>query len=161
MEKKKLERDTTLEEIKKLADESDKNSGFQLGLESDFEEELIQLDLINDKQNPSESFRLFYAIEGILRTHLPPKSESEFSTFVREEKNIFLTGGMKKDASGRRGADPRQAYITTHLEVALNELLRWMQEGGNKFDLFLIFRDLNIKYGYYKENEIGKVDQSK
>jgi len=157
----KVKEDSSLEEIRKLAEESDRNSGLSLGLEMEFEKELVQLNLIDDNQNPQESYRLYYAIEGILRTHLPPTSVSEFAKYVREEKNIFLTGGKKKDFSGRRGADSRQAYISTHLEIALNELLRWMQESGNKFDLFLLFRTLNIKYGYFMEDEIGKANQNK
>ena len=161
MDKKQVKIDDSLDEIKRLAEESDRNSGLDLGLEDDPETELIQLNLINDSQNPVEAYRLYYAIEGILRTQLPPRSKSEFTRLVREEKIIFLTGGKKMDQAGRRGADSRQAYIATHLEVALNRLLKWIQEGGTKFGLFLIFRELNIEYGYFKKEQLADVDQKK
>ena len=79
---------------------------------------------------------------------------------MREEKIIFLTGGKKKDQRGVRGADSRQAYISTHLKPALNALLEWIQEGGNSFDLFLRFRRLNIQYGYFREDELSEYNQS-
>jgi hypothetical protein len=67
---------------------------------------------------------------------------------------------MKKDASGRRGAVSRQAYISTHLEIAFNALLKWLQEGGNTFDLFMIFRKLNIERGYFTEDQLSDFNQS-
>jgi len=157
----KKELDKELEEIKKLAQEADNNKGFELGFEDDFEEDVSQIDFIDDKQNPQESYRLYYAIEGILKTHLPkgPKYK-QLRNFVREEKIIFLTGGKKKDERGIRGADSRQAYISTHLKVVLNSLLEWIKEGGNSFDLFLRFRQLNIQYGYFREDELSDYNQA-
>ena len=150
-----------LEEIKKLAEEADKNKDFQLGFETEFEDDLLQIDIIDDIQNPEKSYKVYYAIEGILKTHLPKGDKyDEVRKFVREEKIIFLTGGKKKDENGKRGADSRQAYISTHLEVALNALLKWVQEGGNTFDLFMTFRQLNIDRGYFRKDELSEFNQS-
>ncbi|MFD2823237.1 hypothetical protein ACFS5M_06125 [Lacinutrix iliipiscaria] len=150
-----------LEEIKKLAAEADKNKNFQLGFETEFEDNILQLDIVDDIQNPDKSYKVYYAIEGILRTHLPKGDKyKEVRDFVREEKIIFLTGGMKKDETGKRGADSRQAYISTHLEVALNALLKWVQEGGNTFDLFMTFRQLNIDRGYFRKDQLSEFNQS-
>jgi len=152
--------DFNLEEIKKLSEEADKNKSFELGFEDEFESEPIFIDLVNDIQNPDKSYKVYYAIEGILKTHLPSDDiYKELRRFIREEKIIFLTGGKKKNKVGIRGADSRQAYISTHLEVALKSLLEWIQEGGNTFDLFLKFRKLNIEYGYFIEDELSEYNQ--
>ncbi|MGJ8665186.1 MAG: hypothetical protein ACSHW7_02380 [Patiriisocius sp.] len=149
-----------IDEIKKLAEEADRNKGFQLGLEDDFKEDIFQIDLVDDVQDPEKAYKVYYAIEGILKTHLPKgKENSEVRRFVREEKIIFLTGGHKKDETGKRGADSRQAYISTHLEIAFNVVLKWLQEGGNTFDLFMKFRNLNIDRGYFEEQELSEYNQ--
>ncbi|TMU50692.1 hypothetical protein [Flagellimonas algicola] len=59
--------DKDLEEIKKLSQEADSNKGF----EEDFEQDISKIDFIDHKQNPQEPYRLYHAIEGILRSHLP------------------------------------------------------------------------------------------
>ena len=146
--------------LKNLQKKRTKIKNFQLGFESEFESEPIFIDLIDDIQNPQKSHKVYYAIEGILRTHLPSEEiYKELRRFIREEKIIFLTGGKKKNKAGIRGADSRQAFISTHLEVALNNLMEWMQEGGNTFDLFLRFRKLNIDYGYFTEEDFSDYDQ--
>lgn len=162
MEKNKIKKvDFNIDEIKKLSEEADKNKSFELGFENEFESEPIFIDLVNDIQNPEKSYKVYYAIEGILRTHLPSEDiYKELRRFIREEKNIFLTGGKKKNKAGIRGADSRQAYISTHLEIALQNLLEWMQDGGSTFDLFLRFRKLNIQYEYYTEGELAEYNQS-
>lgn len=160
MDKKTKKEDLSLEDIKKLALEADNNKSFQLGFENDLDDELIQVNIIDDVQNPDKAYKVYYAIEGILRTHLPKGDKfKDVRAFVREEKIIFLTGGKKKDETGKRGADSRQAYIATHLEVALNTLLKWVQEGGNTFDLFMMFRKLNIERGYFKEDQLSDFNQ--
>jgi len=157
MKKKQKE---NFEEIKKLAEEADKNKGFELGFEDDLVEDISQIDFIDDKQNPKESYRLYYTIESILRDHLP-KGDQYISLreFVREEKIIFLSG-KKKDQRGIRGADSRQSYIASHLKVALKTLFEWINEGGNSFDLFLKFRNLNIEYGYFEEEQLSDFNQA-
>ncbi|MFH6956821.1 hypothetical protein ACHRV1_05390 [Flavobacterium aquidurense] len=161
MEEKKVKKvDFDLEEIKKLSEEADRNKGLQLGFEQEFENEIMSFDVIDDIQNPEKAYKVYYAIEGILRTHLPSDEKyKELRRFIREEKIIFLTGGKKKNEAGIRGADSRQAYISTHLEVVLKNLLEWIQEGTSTFELFLKLRKLNIDYGYFKEEEISEYDQ--
>lgn len=161
MEEKKVKKiDFDLEEIKKLSEEADLNKGLQLGFEQEFENEIMSFDVIDDIQNPEKAYKVYYAIEGILRTHLPSNEKyKELRRFIREEKIIFLTGGKKKNEAGIRGADSRQAYISTHLEVVLKNLLEWIQEGTSTFELFLKLRRLNIDYGYFKEEEISEYDQ--
>ena len=158
-EKKKISKES-LEEIKRLAEEADNNKNFELGFEEDFSEGIIdKIAFTDDIQNPKESYRLYYAIEGILKNHLPKGEEYEdLRKVVREEKTIFLTG-KRKDNTGRRNADSRQAFISSHLKVALNELFDWIREGGNSFDLFLRFRKLNVEYGYFHEDEISDFNQ--
>lgn len=157
MEKKnKLE---NFDEIKRLAEEADKNKGFELGFEDDLVEDTFGIDFTDDQQNPKESYRIYYAIEGMLRNHLPKgDAYEELRKVVREEKTIFLTG-KRKDESGRRNADSRQAYISSHLKVALNTMFEWISEGGNSFDLFMKFRNLNVEYGYFKEEELSNFNQ--
>jgi len=161
MENKKTKKvEFDFDEIKKLAEEADNNKGLLLGFEKEFDYEPIFIDSIDDIQNPDKAYKVYYAIEGILRTHLPSDDKyAELRKFVREEKIIFLTGGKKKNKAGIRGADSRQSYISTHLEVALQTLLEWIQEGTSTFELFLKFRNLNIKYGYFSEDEISEYDQ--
>lgn len=160
-QKKEKILDFDLDEIKRLSEEADKNKNFQLGFEQEFESEPIFIDITEDIQNPDKAYKVYYAIEGILKTHLPSEDKyKELRRFVREEKIIFLTGGKKKDETGKRGADSRQAYISTHLEVALKILLEWIQESGNTFDLFLKFRKLNIDYGYFKEEQLSDYNQT-
>lgn len=161
MNNKKIE-DESLKKIESLAKRADENKGFKLGLETEFsKDEILKLDFIDDKQNPDKSYKIYYAIEGVLKSNLPTGPENEkIRRFVREEKIIFLTGGKKKDKTGLRGADSRQAYISSHLEVALNTLLEWLQEGTGTYELFLKFRNLNIQYGYFKEDELDKINQS-
>lgn len=160
MGNKKKSEDKNLEEIKKLAELADENKGFELGFEDEFQDDVKKIDFVDDKQNPAESHRLYYAIEGALRMHLPKGDTfKELRRVVREEKIIFLTGGKRKDETGRRGADSRQAYISTHLSVALNSVLEWIQEGGNSFELFLKFRKLNVDYGYFNEDESEDYNQ--
>ncbi len=159
-EKKVKEENFDLDEIRRLSEEADRNNNFQLGFESEFENEPINIDLVGDIQNPDKAYKAYYTIESILRSHLPTGEQyKKVRHFVREEKIIFLTGGKKKNDFGLRGADSRQAYISTHLEVALKNLLEWIQEGGNTFDLFLKFRKLNIDYEYFGEEELSEYNQ--
>lgn len=154
--------DNSLNRIKELAKKADENKAFELGLEEPLDFKSIKIDFGNDIQNPDKSYKIFYAIQGILKSHLPQgENNKEIRDLVREEKTIFLTGGKKKDAKGIRGADSRQAYISTHLEVALNTLFDWLNSDRNFLDLFLKFRDLNIKYGYFEQDDRGNADQSK
>lgn len=44
-------------------------------------------------------------------------------------------------------------------KVALNTLFEWLSEGGNSFDLFLKFRQLNIESGYFKAEELSEFNQ--
>ncbi|GGG15240.1 hypothetical protein GCM10011344_14810 [Dokdonia pacifica] len=159
MKDKNKKSEINFDEIRRLAKEADNNKGFDLGFEEDLVENNYDIDFTDDQQNPEESHRLFYAIEGILRNHLPKgDAYEELRTVVREEKTIFLTG-KKKDITGRRNADSRQAYISSHLKVALNTLFEWVSEGGNSFDLFMKFRALNIERGYFKEEELSDYNQ--
>lgn len=151
----------SLLKIRVLAKKADENKAFELGFEKPEEFKNIEIDYGNDVQNPDKSYKIFYAIQGILKTHLPEgDSNKEIRDIIREEKSIFLTGGKKKNAQGIRGADSRQAYISTHLEVALNVLFEWLNSDRNTLDLFLKFRDLNIEYGYFSSEERGTMDQS-
>ena len=38
-------------------------------------------------------------------------------------------------------------------------MFEWISEGGNSFDLFMKFRNLNVEYGYFKEEELSNFNQ--
>ena len=90
-QKKKISKES-FDEIKKLAEEADNFKNLELGFEDEFNEvSLDKIEFTDDVQNPKESYRLYYAIEGILRNHLPKGEEfNDLRKVVREEKSIFL-----------------------------------------------------------------------
>ncbi|MFT5913672.1 MAG: hypothetical protein ACJAWV_001103 [Flammeovirgaceae bacterium] len=150
-EQDKLKREEELRNIFKKADE---NKSLQLGLPlednsmSDDEDSFK----FEDVQNPEESHRLFYAIRKLLMQYLPQGKENLKSVRqpIYDEKNLFLTQGHEKDSNGTRGADSRQSYIS-QLSVCLELVKEWIQKGANSWDLFITFRDINIKDGYKKD----------
>lgn len=150
-----------IDEIKKLSEKAGSQMGFDLGFD---EEDLIdekQIEFISDTQNPDVSHKLYYSIESILRATLPKGEENKkLREFVREEKKIFLNRGHRIDETGRRNSDSRQSYISSHLEIALINVLQWVKEGGNAFELFLKFRKLNTEYGYLSSDDEDQVKGS-
>ncbi|WP_051359641.1 hypothetical protein [Adhaeribacter aquaticus] len=143
------------EEIRRMAEEADKNNERQLDFFGELpiynEEELK--DFFGNMQNPSESYRLYYGIRKILMNYLPKGKENEsLRNMIYEQKNIFLTQGKVKDVNGFRGGDSRMALIDTELNVVLEKVKEWANHGAQTFDIFLSLRDLNIEKGYLKND---------
>ena len=102
-----------------------------------------------DVQNPETAYELYYkALFTILKSSLKelPKPQRDM---IYDQKNIFLTRGKVKNEKGIRGGDSRQAYLSD-LEMALDVVITWVNEGANPVNLYNIFRDKNIELGYLK-----------
>lgn len=148
-ERKALERE--MEEAM-LIQQANENNEYTLGFSTDGEFEVkseladMMLDAID---NPEEKYEVYYKlIDRVLRKHLPTGKENEkYRNLIYEEKNTFLTRGHRMDASGRRGADGRQAYLPDMHEF-VNIISEWLNAGANMFDLYIRLRDLNKSKGY-------------
>ena len=151
--------DAELRRLQQRADENRK-AGKQLGLglpdEEAAGEDLAGEDLLRDLQNPEEAHSLYYAIRRELMNGLPAGGENkELRQFVYDEKNLYLNRGKEIDPdTGIRGSDGRQAYLQ-HLQNALIAVRRWSAQGGNAFDAFMMFRDMNKQAGFRPSGASG------
>lgn len=145
-----------LDDIRKLSEEADKTKGFQLSFLKEFEDEETISDMFSDIQDPETAYRIYYSIERMLKDNLPKGEENKtIRDIVREEKNIFLNRGKSKDTRGIRHSDSRQAYIEAHLKVAFDIVANWVREGGNTFDLYMKFRNINDEKGYREKVDLS------
>ncbi|MEQ9308121.1 MAG: hypothetical protein RLN90_01620 [Balneolaceae bacterium] len=140
-------------EISEIFRKADSVKGEQLFIGSDnrFESNKeIENYVLKDIDNPEKKYDVYYkGVEKLLKEELPKgASFKEARDLIREEKIILLTGGKKKDSSGRRGADSRMSYVHD-LDVALGIISNWIMERGTLFDLYTRFREENIKRGYH------------
>lgn len=104
--------------------------------------------------NPEEKYNLYYkGIRNLLMSYLPKGEQyKEGRQLIYDEKNIFLTQGLKKsDGGGIRGGDSRMAYQEQMNEM-LDVILKWVSESQNPMDLYNLLYALNEKYGYGHEN---------
>jgi hypothetical protein len=104
-----------------------------------------------DVDDPEKKYDVYYhGIEKLLKLYPKPLDKVGKKAFklVREEKNIFLNRG-KKLKKGIRKGDARMAYLSD-METAANIIQHNYLNGGNLFELFMSFRDQNIKLGYFK-----------
>ena len=151
--------DQRIEEMKKLVEESKHVSeGKQLPLL--FPEELggedigFDANLLQDTADPEKSYRLYYAIQRILKDNLPSgRKNKKLRQFVYDEKNLFLNQGKGLDERGIRGSDGRMTFISTFLEPAFNTVGDWVKSGGSAFDLFMAFYGLNEDHGFHEKKE--------
>lgn len=99
--------------------------------------------------NPEEKYNLYYNVTNrLLQKHLPKGDEyKEVRDLIYEEKNVFLTRGHRKDASGRRGMDGRMAYVSDIGEL-IDVVTKWITSKGTSFNLYMALRDLNSSKGY-------------
>lgn len=142
---KKSKQEIEMEELIKASQEMKTP---QLGLGEEFER-IPKVDIISDVQNPETAYELYYkALFTILKSSLKelPKPQRDM---IYDQKNIFLTRGKVKNEKGIRGGDSRQAYLSD-LEIALEVVITWVNEGANPVNLYNIFRDKNIEFGYLK-----------
>lgn len=111
----------------------------------------LQRFVLQDTDDPAKKHSVYYdGIEKLLRMYPKPSSKAgkEAMKILREEKNIFLTRGKKKDLNGRRGADVRMAYIPD-MQIALDIIsYNFINEGKNIWSLYQAFRNKNVELGY-------------
>ena len=146
-----------LKQVKAWSDQAEESQkqGRQLGLGVPDEDEVSEEDLasvvVQSQQNPDESYRLYYAIRGILMDNLPPGGgdNKKLRQTIYDEKNLYINRGNDLDSEGIRGSDGRMAYIP-HLRASLSIVKKWAKEMGSPFDIFLAFWELNEQLGYHK-----------
>jgi len=147
-------REEIREEVRALSKKADDFSKKQLDLLPDFvsTEQEVSLETIKfNTADPEKSYTLFYTGEKLLKDHLPKGIQNKaLRDFIREEKNIFLNRGKKKNKKGIRFSDSRQSYIDPFLEESINIILNWIKTGANPLDLYDLYRAANVKYGFDK-----------
>src|ERR1019366_8061003 len=96
----------TIESIKAMARLADAEASKSIAQEFPFDKELSEddkqtIEIIKDTQNPQVSYRLFYAIQGLMKQFLPKGDQYKgLRDYVYELKNILLTQGKVKDEKG-------------------------------------------------------------
>jgi hypothetical protein len=109
---------------------------------------------IGDVDDPDRKHEVYYkGIEKLLREFLggrKDKQTKEAFKILREEKNIFLNRGKRKNEQGIRGSDARMAYITD-MEEALNIIAGCILDAATPVDLYIAFRDKNVERGFYND----------
>ena len=147
METPKKDKKTDAEkEMEDLIQASKTNNSHQLGLGEELER-IPNIDIIGNVQSPEKAYDLYYrALYTILKNNLKdlPKEQREI---IYDQKNIFLTRGKIKNENGIRGGDSRQAYLDD-MQIALEIVLNWVNEGANPVNLYNAFRDKNIELDY-------------
>ncbi len=108
--------------------------------------------LLDDKlfvDDPEKKFGIYYrGIEKLLRKHLQKGPQfAKARSFIREEKNVYLTRGKRLNEKGFRGADSRMTYIEDGQEI-LKIITNWVIKNGTMVELYTQLRDLNVKMGY-------------
>lgn len=143
--------------IKKMAKLADTEASKSVAQEFPFDKELSEddkqtIEIIKDTQNPQVSYKLFYAIQGLMKQFLPKGEQYKgLRDYAYELKNILLTQGRNKNEKGIRGADSRQAYIAAELKVMYDLITDWVKNGAMAAYLIEKLQALNEERGYYYE----------
>jgi hypothetical protein len=148
MENKKTEKSQQELEMEELINASKSVKSPQLGLGSEFER-IPNIQIVTDIQNPEKAYDLYYkALLSLMKSNLKdlPKEQREY---IYDQKNIFLTRGKVKNQNGIRGGDSRQAFLSD-LQIALEIVINWVNEGSNPVNLYTAFREKNIEFGYLR-----------
>ena len=146
-----------LDSIKKMAKLADDEASKSVAQEFPFDKELSEddkqtIEIIKDTQNPQVSYRLFYAIQGLMKQFLTKGEDYKgLRDYTYELKNILLTQGKNKNEKGIRGADSRQAYIAAELKVMYDIITDWVKNGAMAAYLIEKLQALNEERGYYYE----------
>ena len=156
----KKENKTTEEimnEIRELSNRANETSSKQLEFQLGDEDidPVISSDMFKDTADPEKSHRFYYGIQRLLRDNLPKgDSNKRLREYVYNEKNLFLNRGIEiNEQTGTRGSDSRMTYIPNFLEVAFNEVGKWIGDRANPFDIYKAFWDLNEARGYHSEKK--------
>ena len=143
-----------LSSIKAMAKLADVEASKSVAQEFPFDKELTDDDkeligIIRDTQNPEVSYKLFYAIQGLLKQFLPKGDQYKgLRDYAFELKNILLSQGKNKNERGIRGGDSRQAYISTELKVMYDLITEWVKNGAMAAYLIDKLQALNEERGY-------------
>lgn len=141
----------SIEELARLADaEATKSVIMEFPFKNELsDEDKETIDIIKDTQNPQLSYKLFYAVQGLMQQFLPKGDDyKELREYTYELKNILLTQGKNKDERGIRGADSRQAYIAGELRVMYDLMTDWVKNGATAVYLIERLQKLNEERGY-------------
>ena len=146
-----------IESIKAMARLADAEASKSIAQEFPFDKELSEddkqtIEIIKDTQNPQVSYRLFYAIQGLMKQFLPKGDQYKgLRDYVYELKNILLTQGKVKDEKGIRHADARQAFIAGELKIMYDLITDWVKNGAMAAYLIEKLQLLNEERGYNYE----------
>jgi hypothetical protein len=151
---KKVISSEILDSIKKMAELADIEATRSVAQEFPFDKELSDddketIEIIKDTQNPQVSYRLFYAIQGLMKQFLPKGDQYKgLRDYAYELKNILLTQGKNKDERGIRGGDSRQAFISAELKVMYDLITDWVKNGAMAAYLIERLQKLNEERGH-------------
>jgi hypothetical protein len=143
-----------LRSIKDIAKLADIEASKTVAQEFPFDKELSESDketieIIKDTQNPQVSYKLFYAIQGLMKQFLPKGEQYKgLRDYAYELKNILLTQGRNKNERGIRGGDSRQAFISAELKVMYDLITDWVKNGAMAAYLIEKLQSLNEERGY-------------
>ncbi len=141
----------SISELARLADEEASKS---IAIEFPFDKELSEddqqvIDAIKDTQNPDMSYKLFYAVQGLMKQFLPKGDQYKgLRDYAYELKNILLTQGKLKDKYGIRHGDARQGYISAELKTMYDLITDWVNNGAMAVYLIEKLQLLNEERGY-------------
>jgi len=151
---KKVISSEIIDSIKKMAELADIEATRAVAQEFPFDKELSDddketIEIIKDTQNPQVSYRLFYAIQGLMKQFLPKGDQYKgLRDYAYELKNILLTQGKNKDERGIRGSDSRQAFISAELKVMYDLITEWVKNGAMAAYLIEQLQKLNEERGH-------------
>lgn len=155
MKDEEVEKDSSVaRSIAELARLADLEATKSIPMEFPFTKELSDedkqtIDIIKDTQNPQLSYKLFYAVQGLMQQFLPKGDEyKSLRNYAYELKNILLTQGKNKDEKGIRGGDSRQAYIAGELRVMYDLMTDWVNNGATAVYLIERLQKMNDERGY-------------
>lgn len=148
--------------IKELAKRADSEASKSIAIELPFDKELSEgdketIEILKDTQNPQVSYKLFYAIQALMKQFLPKGDQYKgLRDYIYELKNILLTQGKNKNEIGVRGADSRQAFISAELKTMYDLITDWVQNGAMAVYLIDKLQKFNEERGYMYPGHPGK-----
>ncbi|SEJ53125.1 hypothetical protein SAMN05216327_11253 [Dyadobacter sp. SG02] len=131
---------------------ADSVKGQQLAIDNEgqlFTKDEIRNFVLENVHDPSKMYDVYYkGIDKLLRGYLPKGTDFQKSReLIYEEKNCFLTRGLRKNERGIRGADSRMGHIED-AEIILNIVIDSVVNSRGFFEIYCAIRDLNVSRGY-------------
>ncbi len=108
-------------------------------------------------EDPEKKYRIYYnGIQKLLLQHLPKGKKFEKQRgWIYDEKNIFLSRGKAKNASGIRGGDGRMTF-QPDMQQILDEVVAWILSRGTMVDIYDRLWQLNERMGYPHQSNFVK-----